>query len=189
MRRHRLLAVLLPLLAVMLMAEVAISQTSPNFSLEWGLLNSGGSARQSANTQVQDTLGQWTSGRASSANARIEAGFWYGIVALSPTPTATSTTRPSVTPSKTPTRTPTATKTQHADSYIYPQPKHDAFQNSDAHLNGHPDAHADSYAHPRPKHDAFQNSDAHLNGHPDAHADSHAHQDTHPAPQQCAGRL
>ena len=93
----------------LLCTTVVVAQVSTNFGLNWHALTGGGGTRQSTTYQVQDSLGQMAIGNASSANNRVEAGFWAGANAT-PTPTPTGvlpTNTPTTPPTNTPTRTPT----------------------------------------------------------------------------------
>ncbi len=86
-----------------------LAQVSGSYDLRWWIFAGGGGTRQSTNNQVQDSLGQMAVGSVSSANNRVEAGFWAGANAT-PTPTPTGvlpTHTPTTPPTNTPTRTPT----------------------------------------------------------------------------------
>ena len=74
--RRRIIRTALAALGVLALAGIVTAQVSPNFDLHWSLLDSGGGTRQSANAQLQDSLGQWTGGSTSSANFRVDGGFW-----------------------------------------------------------------------------------------------------------------
>jgi hypothetical protein len=90
MSRRRITVIAFGLIITLLLAGIAAAQISPNFDLHWSFLNSGGGERLSASNRVQDSLGQWVAGVASSANYRLEGGFLPGAVApLSPDVTAT----------------------------------------------------------------------------------------------------
>ena len=87
MKAFKKLSWLLLGMASLGLAGVVLAQVSPNFDLHWSLLNSGGGERQSTNARLQDSLGQWAGGTASSANHRIEGGFWPGVARSTPGPT------------------------------------------------------------------------------------------------------
>ncbi len=95
--------------AFLFLTGVVIAQVSTSYDLHWSFFTGGGGTRQSTTYQVQDSLGQMAIGNASSANNRVEAGFWAGANAT-PTPTPTGvlpTNTPTTPPTNTPTRTPT----------------------------------------------------------------------------------
>lgn len=116
--RPRLILCLAGVVLGVAVAGVAVAQISPSFDLHWSLLNSGGGARSSTGFLLHDSLGQWIGGTASSANARIEAGFWSGVSTAMPTPTPTHT------PTATPTNTPTPTYTHTPTATYTPTPTH-----------------------------------------------------------------
>lgn len=68
------------LLAGLLFAGIALAQVSTNFNLSWHLLSGGGGYRSSANYRLGDALGEWAQQAASSANYKIEPGFWAGVI-------------------------------------------------------------------------------------------------------------
>jgi hypothetical protein len=111
--RHRLLAATLAALGVMALIGLAWAQTSPNFDLHWSALTGGGGSRQSAGFLLQDALGQWMQGSASSGSFLVDAGLMAGAGQVTPTPTATPTETltpsPTATSTSLPTDTPTAT--------------------------------------------------------------------------------
>jgi hypothetical protein len=53
--------------------------TSPNFSLTWEVIASGGSVMTSANYIASQTVGQPVIGQVSSANYRLQSGYWVAI--------------------------------------------------------------------------------------------------------------
>ena len=72
----------------LLCTTAVVAQVSGSYDLRWWIFAGGGGTRQSTNYQVQDSLGQMAVSSASSANNRVEAGFWAGA-AGTPTPTPT----------------------------------------------------------------------------------------------------
>lgn len=116
MTHKKLLTSLTTLALLAALVGVTGAQVSSNFDLWWSALTGGGGVRQSTTYLVQDSLGQWPAGSASSATYRLESGFWPGVAQSTPTPTPTSTSTRTVTPTHTPTSTgtalPTSTPTQ-----------------------------------------------------------------------------
>ena len=62
-------------MAVVLLTSLATAQT---YQIDWYVIGSGGGHSESANYQVNGTIGQPIVGIASSDNYTIEAGFWVG---------------------------------------------------------------------------------------------------------------
>jgi hypothetical protein len=60
----------------LLVAGVALAQVSTHYDLGWHLLSGGGGTRSSVNFDVSDSLGQWAGQASSSAQHKIEPGFW-----------------------------------------------------------------------------------------------------------------
>ena len=89
MQRQRASVILMAVFSALL-GGVVLAQVSLGFDLSWSLLTGGGGQRQSASYLVQDALGQWAGGAASSANARIEAGYYSGVALATPTPTSSA---------------------------------------------------------------------------------------------------
>jgi len=77
---------LLVIVVALGVSGVVIAQVSTNFNLNWHLLSSGGGTRNSTNYRADDALGQWGDSRPSSANYKIEPGFWVGGSVVSGTP-------------------------------------------------------------------------------------------------------
>ena len=127
MKQFWIAGLALILLGILILDGIVLAQSSPNFDLSWNMLSGGGGERESANYRVQDSLGQWTGGSASSANAQVEAGFWYGIEQGAPTPATTSSPTPSPTATLTPSSTPTSTHTRTPD----PSQAGDAYESDD----------------------------------------------------------
>lgn len=68
------------LFSLMLTTVIAFAQ---NYHIDWYVIGSGGEHSQSADYQLDGTIGQPIVGQVSSANYIIEAGFWVGAGALS----------------------------------------------------------------------------------------------------------
>lgn len=95
------------LLVTVALVTGAIAQSSADFSLWWHTIAGGGGQSASASYAVNGSIGQPAGGGLSSTGYRLDAGFWPGTGAESPTPTPTGTLPPTVTPTATPSPTPT----------------------------------------------------------------------------------
>jgi hypothetical protein len=62
---------------------MTISAFAQTYHVDWYVIGSGGGHAQSANYQVDGTIGQPIVGHASSSNYQVDAGFWAGAVSLS----------------------------------------------------------------------------------------------------------
>lgn len=121
--RRKLIPYLIGIALALSLAGVVVAQISTSFDLRWSLLGGGGGTRQSTSFRLDDSLGQWAVGTASSSSARLQGGFWYGVAFATPTrtptpsrtdtrtPTRTYTPSPTGSPTRTPTRTITPTRT------------------------------------------------------------------------------
>lgn len=74
---NRNLFPILLLLLILALAVPVLAQISANFDLNWHVLSGGGGPRNSDQYQIDDVLGQWPDGRASSARYQIDPGFWH----------------------------------------------------------------------------------------------------------------
>ena len=115
MSKRKIWAVLAAVTCLLLLAAGALALSSDNHAINWRVIGGGGGSVQSANYEVNTTIGQPLVGLKASTNYRLGSGYWYGAVeaATTTTPTATPTATPTVTPTTTttPTATPTATPT------------------------------------------------------------------------------
>lgn len=62
-------------LIILLIATTASAQT---YQIDWYVIGSGGGQAQSANYQINGTVGQPIVGVSSSSNYIVESGFWVG---------------------------------------------------------------------------------------------------------------
>ncbi|MGC9346777.1 MAG: fibronectin type III domain-containing protein, partial [Anaerolineae bacterium] len=69
----------LGILVVLVPVGVVLAQVSAGFDLSWHTLSGGGGGRTSANYRIDDTIGPEAMGPSSSANFRVDSGFWYGV--------------------------------------------------------------------------------------------------------------
>ena len=60
---------------ILALAPLALAQ---NYQIDWYVIGSGGGHSASGSYQLDGTIGQPIVGQSSSANYRIEAGFWVG---------------------------------------------------------------------------------------------------------------
>jgi hypothetical protein len=80
LNRKTLAVALVYLLATLVLTGVVVAQVSDNFDVSWSAIAGTGGARESAEYQIQDTLGQSAAGSSASANYGIESGFWaFGV--------------------------------------------------------------------------------------------------------------
>ena len=70
---------LLLLLAALILATLALAQTSADFDLSWHVVAGGGGRSTSADYVVQGTAGQAAAGppSAQGADYHLNSGFWY----------------------------------------------------------------------------------------------------------------
>jgi hypothetical protein len=76
------------LLGALALVGVVLAQVSGSFDLSWNLISGGGGTRQSANYQVQDSLGLVAVDSSTSANYKVDSGFWIAAqpgVLITPT--------------------------------------------------------------------------------------------------------
>jgi hypothetical protein len=71
-------------LAFILMLILASSALAQTYQIDWYVIGSGGGHSQSANYQVEGTIGQPIIGHAASANYQMDAGFWVGAAGPQP---------------------------------------------------------------------------------------------------------
>ena len=88
-------------LAVVLLAGIAVAQSSARFGLWWNVIPGGGGWSRSTGHQVAGSGGQAAVGVSSGGHFRIASGFWTAIGGGA-SPTVTPTVGPG-TPSATPT--------------------------------------------------------------------------------------
>ena len=75
-----ILVVLLIILAYVIFVPRILAMSSANYEINWDSLNSGGTDYStSANFQMLDTLGEIATGRSSSTNFSMQAGYRQGI--------------------------------------------------------------------------------------------------------------
>ncbi|MFN8490243.1 MAG: hypothetical protein U0350_21830 [Caldilineaceae bacterium] len=95
MKMIQFLVLFIIVVGALSITSLALAQSSQNFDLGcWGAVNSGGDRRQSTSVIIQDAVGQWTGGVASSANVVLRGGYVQNWVAQ-PTPTPQPTVLPS----------------------------------------------------------------------------------------------
>ncbi|HIC95879.1 TPA: hypothetical protein EYP12_04530, partial [Candidatus Bipolaricaulota bacterium] len=90
----RILTITGSLLAVSLLTAAALAAPVADFDLWWHVIAGGGGRSASVSYAVSGSAGQPAVGTLSSADFRLGAGFWPGIGAGTPTPTATGTITP-----------------------------------------------------------------------------------------------
>lgn len=122
MNRRQLLIAMCSLLAVGLLGAGALAMSLTGFDLSWHVIAGGGGHSSSAEYAVSGSIGQPAVGGLSAANYGLDAGFWPGIGAETPTPTPTGTVPPTSTPTATRTPTPTVTGTLPPTSTPTPTP-------------------------------------------------------------------
>ena len=72
----RIVVKLTIIFVIMFLARGVFGMTSPNYSIEWDSINSGGEdTSSSANYSIKDTLGGLATGPVSSANYFIQSGY------------------------------------------------------------------------------------------------------------------
>jgi cell division septation protein DedD len=100
-------------LALLLAAALpSLAQSGGPYDLSWSTIDGGGHTFSTGGSySLGGTAGQPDAGALSGGVYTLVGGFWPGISAETPTPTATSTPSPTPTGTPTPTATPTATPT------------------------------------------------------------------------------
>jgi hypothetical protein len=109
MTRQRILMAAVGLVLASLVITVVLAGPLDVFDLGWHVIPGGGGRASSTDFALVSTIGQPAVGGSSGADYRLDAGFWPGIGAESPTPTPTGSPPPTSTPTVTPTSTPTVT--------------------------------------------------------------------------------
>jgi CSLREA domain-containing protein len=109
MNRQRFLMAAVGLVLASLVITVVLAAPQAGFDLGWYAIPGGGGRASSAYYTVDGSVGQPAAGGLSSADFRLDAGFWPGIGAEPPTPSPTGS--PSPTPTGSPSPTPTSTPT------------------------------------------------------------------------------
>ena len=80
--------------AGLVLAGLALAQSSTSFDLSWNVLGGGGGGSSSASFGLGGTVGQTAPGTSTSAGFRLDAGFWPGVAAPAVVPTPTPTPGP-----------------------------------------------------------------------------------------------
>ena len=68
--------ILKTLIITLLATSVASAQS---YQIDWHVIASGGGHAESANHQVDGTIGQAIVGQSSSSNYILKAGYWVGL--------------------------------------------------------------------------------------------------------------
>ena len=113
-------AILLTVAALLLL--VGAVWAADGYDLSWRVIGGGGGHSSSADYALDGTAGQAAAETASGGSYSLAAGFWPGIGAETPTPTATSSPPPTATPTSTPTATPMDTPTATPTGSVTPPP-------------------------------------------------------------------
>jgi hypothetical protein len=66
------------LLLLIIVAGFPLAVQAQNYQIDWWVIGSGGGTSSSASYQLSGTIGQPIVGVSTSANYRLEAGFWVG---------------------------------------------------------------------------------------------------------------
>jgi CSLREA domain-containing protein len=91
MNRRQLFIITSGLAAVWLLLVGALAASSAGFGLRWYTIAGGGGHASSADYVLDGSIGQPVVGELSGGNYRLDAGFWPGIGAETPTSTPTVT--------------------------------------------------------------------------------------------------
>jgi len=131
-------AILLTVAALLLLVGAVLA--ADGYDLSWRVIGGGGGHVEAGNHALSTgpwsfgpgtkgsglgldgTAGQAVAQTASGGSYTLAAGFWPGIGAESPTPTATSSPPPTATPTSTPTATPMDTPTATPTGSVTPPP-------------------------------------------------------------------
>lgn len=95
------------LISLLVLSWTVLAQPEDSFDLSWWTVNGGGGASTGGGFTLHGTAGQPDAGAMSGSTFEFAGGFWAGISAETPMPTATATSTPPVTGSPTPAATPT----------------------------------------------------------------------------------
>ncbi len=78
----RKLTIILTVLVLLALASGALAMSSAGYKLDWftPMTGGGGGPASSVSYAVNLTIGQTVIGAASSANYKIDLGYWYGAV-------------------------------------------------------------------------------------------------------------
>lgn len=76
MDKHKLLIGVAGLLVVLLLAGVALAQSSTGFDLSWHVLSGGGGPAESTHYAMNGTVGQAAVGFSDSASYGMQSGYW-----------------------------------------------------------------------------------------------------------------
>jgi hypothetical protein len=82
--KKRVAVLILSFLCMMLVAGLALARSSPNFTIPWDAVASGGHRMASSHYAIEGTMSQTAIGPSGSASFQMEAGYWYGIGATPP---------------------------------------------------------------------------------------------------------
>lgn len=86
MNKRKALRLVIGFLCCLLLGGMALAMSSDNYRIDWDVIAGGGGQASSANHTLRSTIGQAVVGAISSANYRLGAGYWYGVVAPAPPP-------------------------------------------------------------------------------------------------------
>lgn len=88
MRNRKTFAFTAAFLCCLLLAGAVWAMSSANYAIQWDVIGSGGGPTSSASYVLKSTVGQAAIGASHSASYRLGAGYWYGVTALVPLPSA-----------------------------------------------------------------------------------------------------
>lgn len=84
MKKRKAFVLSAALFCGLLVAGVALAQSSTSYDLSWNVIAGGGGPKGSASYTVNSTIGQVAIGASDSASYRLGAGYWYGAAAPAP---------------------------------------------------------------------------------------------------------